>query len=321
VGDDTGSESEIPGPTVVPPPVDEPAPGDDVVPGDGSPERSGQVHDEAAVRAEVDELFARIRASREAGATTAGPADPTEAASAAPGSEASAEAQSADGGMVTLLERRDAAIEEVEHRMARRLKRVLADEQSAVLDTVRRSRSLPHFDDVLPSTADHVATYVEAARDDLTAAAEAGARFAGGSPPPDGAGVDDLAAGLADELTGRLRPRLERCFLDTEADDDDGRDEDELTNRVRACYREWKTTQVAEVARHVVLAAFSRGQYDALPAGTLLQWVIDDSGQPCPDAEDNALAGAVGKGEPFPTGHCCPPAHPGCRCLVVPARR
>ncbi len=174
---------------------------------------------------------------------------------------------------------------------------------------------------MLPSPSDHVATYVEAARDDLTAAAEAGADFAEGSPPAGGVRGDDLAADLADELTGRLRTRLERCFVDAEAGDGDGGDEEELTNRIRACYREWKTTQITEVARHVVLAAFNRGQYDALPAGSLLQWVIDDSGQPCPDAEDNALAGAVGKGDPFPTGHCRPPAHPGCRCLVVPARQ
>ena len=33
---------------------------------------------------------------------------------------------------------------------------------------------------------------------------------------------------------------------------------------------------------------------------------------------DNALAGAVPKGEPFPTGDLVPPVHPGCRCVIVP---
>ena len=37
----------------------------------------------------------------------------------------------------------------------------------------------------------------------------------------------------------------------------------------------------------------------------------------CPDCEDNSLAGAQAKGEPFPTGQLHPPAHPGCRCLLV----
>jgi hypothetical protein len=46
-------------------------------------------------------------------------------------------------------------------------------------------------------------------------------------------------------------------------------------------------------------------------------WVVDDGGSPCPDAEDNALAGAVAAGEAFPTGHRHPPAHPGCRCVLA----
>jgi hypothetical protein len=69
----------------------------------------------------------------------------------------------------------------------------------------------------------------------------------------------------------------------------------------------------------VVLAAFNRALYEATDAGTQLRWLVDDGGSPCPDAEDNALAGLVVRGEPFPTGHCFPPAHPGCRCLLVPA--
>jgi len=40
----------------------------------------------------------------------------------------------------------------------------------------------------------------------------------------------------------------------------------------------------------------------------------------CPDADDNALEPTV-KGQRFPTGQAYPPAHPGCRCLVVPTDR
>jgi hypothetical protein len=46
--------------------------------------------------------------------------------------------------------------------------------------------------------------------------------------------------------------------------------------------------------------------------------VPDNAGQPCADAEDNALAGALPCGEAFPTGDVLPPAHPGCRCILVP---
>ncbi len=53
--------------------------------------------------------------------------------------------------------------------------------------------------------------------------------------------------------------------------------------------------------------------------GSPVRWVLDPTGGPCPDCDDNVLGGAVAKGDEFPTGHPCAPAHPGCRCLVVPA--
>ena len=95
-------------------------------------------------------------------------------------------------------------------------------------------------------------------------------------------------------------------------------DEDALADGVRAAYRDWKTHRLAMQARDSVFAAFNKGLYDATPDGSTLRWLVDDGGSPCPDAEDNSLAGLVVRGEPYPTGHCYPPAHPGCRCLLVP---
>ena len=48
----------------------------------------------------------------------------------------------------------------------------------------------------------------------------------------------------------------------------------------------------------------------------MLEWVPADPGR-CPDCDDNALEPTL-KGKAFPTGQQHPPAHPGCRCLVVP---
>jgi hypothetical protein len=48
---------------------------------------------------------------------------------------------------------------------------------------------------------------------------------------------------------------------------------------------------------------------------------VHDLGGPCPDCDDNALAGPTPRGEVFPTGQPHPPAHAGCRCLLVPVRR
>ena len=57
----------------------------------------------------------------------------------------------------------------------------------------------------------------------------------------------------------------------------------------------------------------------AAPPGRSLRWIVDDGGTQCPDCDDNALAGPLRSGETFPTGHACPPAHAGCRCLLAPA--
>ena len=66
-------------------------------------------------------------------------------------------------------------------------------------------------------------------------------------------------------------------------------------------------------------AAFAAGTRAAAGPGTPCRWVADHGGLACADADDNALAGPVPCGAAFPTGDTAPPAHPGCRCMVVPA--
>lgn len=211
---------------------------------------------------------------------------------------------------VALLERRDAATDELERLLARRLKRVLADEQNEVLDLLRRTRGTPTAEVVLPSEADHLARYASAALEDLTAAERSGASFYGEAPEA-AADVSDTAEQFAAELVRQIRARLERAF-------DDGGDEQEIGDRIRSCYREWKTQRIADTARHYVVVAFTRGVGGAAVEGTTFRWLVDDGEVPSPDCEDNALAGGVAAGEEFPTGDRWPPAHPGCRCLLVP---
>jgi hypothetical protein len=51
--------------------------------------------------------------------------------------------------------------------------------------------------------------------------------------------------------------------------------------------------------------------------GLVGQHVASDDGGPCPDCDDDALAGPTRKGDAFPTGQLHPPAHPGCRCVLA----
>jgi cell division septum initiation protein DivIVA len=208
-----------------------------------------------------------------------------------------------------VLAARDETLEPVERDLGRRLKRVLADEQNEVFDLLRRDKPVS-VDDVVPGPTEHAHRYASAALADLGTAATHGA-----------ASVDGVVAGscaaLADELGQSLvepmRERMTRSF-----DECDG-DLEEVTERLRSLYREWKGQRIGEAVRHYTAAAYAWGLYEAAPAGAPLRWLVDRTGESCPDADDNALAGEVSKGEPFPTGVRCSPAHPGCRCLVVPA--
>lgn len=212
-----------------------------------------------------------------------------------------------------LVARRDAAMVEVERTLSRRIKRELSDEQNELLDAVRRQKGTPTAEAVLPSLEAHVSRYHDAALPGLAAAAAAGGDLlerSGGSKAK--TKVGDLADELASELIEPLRDRIENCFREAAGDDDD------LAEHLRACYREWKGQRVDEVGARAGLAACNRGLLDRLPAGTLVHWIVEDGGSPSPDCDDNALAGDLPKGEPFPTGHVTPPISPHCRCLVAP---
>ncbi len=199
------------------------------------------------------------------------------------------------------LEARSTAIGGVAPALARAVKRRLADEQNDVLDMLRRTGATD-LASLYPPADDHVATYATLATTHLAAVAEAG-----GGEPVD---VTTLADDLAAQLVQPLRRRVERAAAEIEDD------ADELDERLRALYREWKVQVIGPAVDDALLSAYAHGQWSATPEGTALTWRIDPAQGPCPDAQDNALAGPVPRGEAFPTGDACPQAHPGCRCLL-----
>ena len=216
--------------------------------------------------------------------------------------------------------RRDELLEPVEADLVRALKRVLQDEQNEVLDNLRRQRR-PSAAAVLPDAGVQRERYRAVAGPVLERAAHAGAEFAAGSEDFGliaDAAPDDLIAGLVADLVVPLRQRVERVVEEGAGPEDD--DALAVADGVSAAYRQWKTEQVERIAQHAAVAAFSIGALAATPDGTRLRWVVDDDG-PCPDCDDNALAGALPRGEAFPTGQLHPPAHVGCRCLLVTTGR
>jgi DivIVA domain-containing protein len=271
--------------------------------------------------ASVGSLFARIRADREGTGAKAGEVDQDASDADAGPSEGAADGEvPRSNDDEAALQRRDEAVGTIEASLARRLKRALQDEQNDLLDTLRNVRSQPTAAQVLPPRDAHAARFVKAGRPLLDHAAKAGAAFVNGALGHDGADhavepaeLDDLATELAEAIIAPLRRRLEEVFASSTDDDAAA-----LAESLGVAYREWKTQRIELTASDHIASAFARGAFAATPSDTLLRWVVDDIDGPCPDCDDNALAGEVARGETFPTGQQHPPAHAGCRCLLVP---
>jgi hypothetical protein len=90
-----------------------------------------------------------------------------------------------------------------------------------------------------------------------------------------------------------------------------------LGSAIAARFREWRSAYLETYVLDVLAAAYARGAYDAAAPAAMLRWIPDEPGR-CPDCDDNGLEPTL-KGKAFPTGQAHPPAHPGCRCVVVPA--
>jgi len=275
-------------PRAEPPPGEEP-------PADAPPAKS------------VDALFAKIRAAREE------PGVGPEGADEDTGGESGDEPPEERSPFVV---RRDELVSPIITALARRLKRTLQDNQNDLLDRLRSNGS--HWSlDLLPEETEHIDSYATAALPALEQASEAGATFAGTglSHGPHADVLLGVGHDLAESVVGPLRRRLS---------DGDGladAEESVVAEYVGSAFREWKGERIERLAGDHVVAAFSLGTISAIEGekSAQLEWVaVPGAGDaPCPDCEDNGLNGSQRPGEAFPTGHAHPPAHPGCRCLLV----
>ena len=113
--------------------------------------------------------------------------------------------------------------------MARRLKRVLADEQSRAMSTVKSSETVPDVDDLLGGSFAHGDTYWTEVLGQLDS--------------PDDASPDARAS--IDDLVSTIRRRVTSAL--SSADDTDS-----AVSSLRSVYRELKTQQIAVTADAVV---------------------------------------------------------------------
>ncbi|MFM8382845.1 MAG: DivIVA domain-containing protein [Actinomycetota bacterium] len=201
--------------------------------------------------------------------------------------------------------------------MSRKIKRVLADEQNQILDTLRGKQPVKTLEALAGSKAEHGARFIKALDSLLNSAAMAGASTLSDRPKAELAQRiegrrHDIDESVVATIVAPLRERLSRSISQASGSNA------ELASLVRSIYREWKNQFVDEHVDDLGLTAHGLGARAVLEESLTYCWMVDPDGPACSDAEDNSLAGAVAGGAEFPTGHTHAPAHPGCRCALIP---
>jgi len=221
-----------------------------------------------------------------------------------------------------MFERRDSALIAVDEMLVKKLKRVLADEENAMLNYLQSKKAQVALEKVLPSFENQLQIFVEATSKELIEAAMSGAQSLSKSLKSDlrkkisnTTVMQVLSKKLADDIVYPLRERIQKCVESSDGS------ASEMSSLIRSTYREWKMKQVDKIVGDISRLAYSRGAYLVLETGVKVCWMVDPNGPPCADAEDNSLAGEVNCGEKFPTGDEHPVIHAGCKCLVVPSSR
>lgn len=238
-------------------------------------------------------------------------AEPVVEAEAAPVGDAGDDTPEPEGPGEAATAARDAALADATDDLVRRGKRALQDEQNDILDGLRRQRGKIDTAKVLPPFEDQLARWAHVLQPAVDTAYGAGASSGGGSVGAAPRGLlTELATSVVAPLHDRLAGSLESIDARTPADT-----EIAIAQSLGARYREWRGEQLELALGDALAVAYSRGVFDAAPDGARLRWVPATVGK-CPDCDDNALEPTV-KGNDFPTGQPHPPAHPGCRCLLV----
>ena len=216
------------------------------------------------------------------------------------------------------LAERDALAESLSVDLVRSAKRMIQNEQNLLLDAARRARSRVEASRLLPEPLLQRDAWAALLASTIDAAYQGGRTSAGRKRRSVSAPVrvvTDLAAGVVTPLRERLTATIDGVVTEGPYASP-AEFHWALAASIGARYREWRSHDLEVLLVDAIAAAHARGAYDGAPPGTRLRWVPGVTGR-CPDCDDNALEPTV-KGLPFPTGQPYPPAHPGCRCLVLP---
>ncbi len=209
------------------------------------------------------------------------------------------------------FEARDSALVRIGPDLRRRMKRALADDQSEVLDGLRRGKRKLTVKD-LPDPEGSRQRFAKALETPLRQAASAGAKSLGGRV--DEAVVEPLVERVSRSVMENVRSRVWESVTQT------GGGREEVLEPIRSHYRDIRAAELPVLAEDALTEAFAVGAYESVPEGSSVSWVLDPREPTAdPDCIDNAQTSPVSKPSTFASGHQLPPCGDRCRCLVLPA--
>ena len=217
---------------------------------------------------------------------------------------------------------RDEALTPLIVASARKLKRVLADEQNEVLDRLRRREPVRSLDDLADRRrpperhATSTPSPPSCSPPPRPAPTRWAARCSTSSSRPAVATAcwHRCAESLADDLVGAAaRAPRQRASPPATATTTP------ITKSVRAVYREWKTQRIDDQLDDLFRLAYGRGVVRRADAGDAVPWVVDPTVRLLRTARTTRCRAPSRPASAFPTGHTRAPAHPGCRCLLARA--
>lgn len=206
------------------------------------------------------------------------------------------------------LSLREAGLQAIREEMLRRVVKALQGEEELYLSSFRAGASgMLALRGALERVKDALAGgfyfgFSVGSTDARYLAGEAGE----GEPARSGVvDAEEVALGAAAAFVGEVGTAVQRAST-----------EGELVEAFSRLRTEW----APRFAEGAAVRAYSAGVLAGAAArGLSVVWVLADEDD-CPgeSCRANAAAGSVIPGASFPSGHDSPPAHPGCRCSVVP---
>lgn len=285
------------------------------------PEDQGEAARIEPSRGALDELLEEFRRKR-AGETPSShstgspgrPPAPEAAAARPPRSAEPAEETSTDLGPLPELEQRTEALGDLPNQSARRLKRLLQEEHNDILDRLRTRKARKDAEQIVATSEEQLARFVEGLGQVLGDAFREGRRAAGGTG--DGNAQDPVRRQVTRQVVKPLRSEvIEAIQAGLDAEDSPSA----VAERASDVFRVWKGVRTEMLGEGMAYAAYHQGIVDCWASETSSRkvWVLAEEDE-CPGdvCARNAGAGPLEPKAAFPSGHILPPAHGGCLCTL-----